>query len=175
MRASEIALPDIGQKLAGSLQLYVPRPKQVNEILKPTSGFMYSVTWTSTARKSGDGYTSDWADWCAHEMPQWLSDTGNLYKVGAGARILSMNTDRDAYRIAQHYGVEPPKDMMASFAWARKFPWDDIEDDFDAVHHEPSGSRLANLLMSSWDVESTAWFNTNHLDYIDEVKVEVEK
>lgn len=173
MRISDISLANVGAKLAGSLQLYVPRPKKVNEILKPTSGFMYSVIWTSTARVENDGYTSDWAEWCSSEMPQWLSDTGTLYKVKPGARVLSMNTDKDAYRIGQHYGVAPPKNMIDSFKWAQTFPWDDIENDFDAVHHVPSHNRMVNLLMSAWDVESTVWFNTNHLENLGEVKVVV--
>lgn len=174
MKSQEFTLPNIGPKLAGTLQLYVPRPKKVKEVLKPTSGFMYSVIWTSTAEKTKTGiYTSAWVEWCKTEMPQWLSDTGKMYKVKPGARILSMNTDKDAYKIAEHYGIKPPKDMIESFIWAQKFPWDDIENDFDAVHHIPSGSRLHNMLMSSWDVESTAWFNTNFLDYVKDVRINV--
>lgn len=170
MRANEITLPNIGQAMTGSLQLYVPRPKKVNEILKPTSGFMYSVIWTSTAEKQGNGYTSEWVEWCKTEMPQWLSDKGILYKVGGGVRVLGMNTDKDAFRIAQHYGIEPPKKPNDWFTWAQKFPWDDIEDDFDGVHHFPS-NRMSNILMNSWDVESTAWFNTKHLQNLGEVSI----
>lgn len=171
MRSKEFSLPN-SSKLIGSLQLYVSRPKNLNEILKPTSGFMYSVTWTSTAEKQGDGYTSAWVEWCKSEMPEWLSDKGIIYKVVSGARILTMNTDKDAFRIATHYGVNPPKDLSASFAWAKQFPWDDIEDDYDGIHHVPS-NRMSNILMSSWDVESTAWFNTNHLENLGEVKVKL--
>lgn len=174
MKPQDFTLPNIGSKLAGTLQLYVPRPKKVNEILKPTSGFMYSVIWTSTAKKLPDGsYTSEWVEWCKNEMPQWLTKGGTLYTVKPGVRILSMNTDKDAYKIAKHYGVKPPKDMIASFTWARQFPWDDIEDDFDGVNHIPTGSRLANMLMSSWDVESTAWFNTKYLEKVSEVRISI--
>lgn len=171
MRAKEFSLPEMTISLAGTLQLYVPRPREVNEILKPTSGFTYSVIWTSTAKKRKNGYTSAWVEWCRSSMPQWLSPKGILYKVGSGARVLKMDTDQDAYKIAQHYGVEPPKDRFDSFIWSERFPWDDIEMDFDAVHHTPSGNRLANMLMSSWDVESTVWFNTRHLENLGEVKV----
>ncbi len=171
MRAKEFSLPEMTVSLAGSLQLYVLRPRDVNEILKPTSGFTYSIVWTSTAKKEGDGYTSEWVEWCQSEMPQWLSPNGIVYKVGAGARILKMDTDQDAYQIAQHYGISPPKDRISSFFWAQNFPWDEIEMDFDAIHHTPSGSRMANILMSSWDVESTAWFNTKHLQNLGEVKI----
>ena len=173
MKPTDITqLKDVGPKLAGTLQLYVPRPKKVNEILKPTSGFMYSITWTSTAQKLPDGsYTSEWVEWCKTEMPQWLSKGGALFRVKPGAKVLSMNTDKDAYRIGQHYGVAPPKDMIDSFKWAQTFPWDEIEDDFDGIHHSPSHNRMMNILMSSWDVESTAWFKNNHLDYVGQARI----
>ena len=82
-----------------------------------------------------------------------------------------MNTDRDAYRIAKRYGVASPKDMLDSFTWLEKFPWDKIKEEFDAVHHVPSGGRGINLLMSSWDVESTVWFNRRYLQDMGWVKV----
>lgn len=171
MRANEFSLPS-SSKIIGSLQLYVPRPKNVNEILKPISGFMYSVTWTSTAKKQGNGYTSAWVEWCKTEMPHWLTDKGILYKVSSSARILSMNTDKDAFMIAKHYGVEPPKTSNENFTWAQEFPWDDIQDDYDGIHHVPV-NRGSNVLMSSWDVESTAWLDTNHLQNLGEVKVNI--
>lgn len=171
MKPQEFTLLNIGPKLAGSLQLYVPRPKKVNEILKPTSGFMYTVIWTSTAEKINDSYTSEWVEWCKNEMPQWLSDTGILYKVQPSAKVLSMNTDKDAFKIAQYYGIQPPKNPMDWITWSRKFPWDEIENDFDAIHHIPT-SRMSNILMNSWDVESTAWFNTKHLQNLGEVKID---
>lgn len=171
MRAKEISLPEMTSNLAGSLQLYVPNPREVNEVLKPTSGFTYSISWTSTAKKQGNRYTSAWVEWCKSEMPQWLSPKGIIYRVKPGARVLKMNTDADAYKIAQHYGIESPKDRMTAFTWSERFPWDDIEMDFDAVHHTPAGNRLANMLMSSWDVESTAWFNTRHLENLGEVEI----
>lgn len=158
-------------KLDGTLQLYVPRPKKVDEILKPTSGFQYTVIWTSTAQKTQSGYTSAWVEWCSMSMPQWLTNKGILYKVSPGAKVLSMNTDKDAFAIAKYYGLAPPKDDIEKLLWARNFPWDEIEDDYDGIHHEPSGSRFANILMSTWDVESTAWFNTNHLQQMGEVRV----
>lgn len=160
-------------KLAGTLQLYMPRPRKVEEILKPTSGFMYSVLWTSTAEKTDGGYTSEWVEWCKNEMPEWITDKGILYRVKPGARILNMNTDKDAYKIAQHYGIKPPKDMLDNFRWTQKFPWDEIENDFDGIHHIPSGPRARNILMSAWDVESTAWFNKNHLENLGEVSIDI--
>lgn len=171
MKSTEFTLPNAGARLAGSLQLRMLGTKKINEIFKPTSGFMYSVIWTSTAEKQGDGYTSEWVEWCKSEMPEWLNDKGILYKVNSNAKILSMNTDKDAFKIAKHYGIELPNDHTDILMMIKKFPWDDIKDDYDGIHHNPTGSRLANMLMSSWDVESTAWFNTNHLQNLGEVSV----
>lgn len=170
MRINEVALKDVGSQLAGSLQLYVPRPKdrKLQEVLKPTSGFMYSVNWTSTAIKTDNGYTSEWVEWCRDEMPHWLTETGILYKVKPGANILSMNTDSDAVRIAKHYGVKTGKTKF-DLSWTKNFPWDEIEDDFDAVHYTPTSS--SGILMTGWDVESTGWFNSNFLTNLGEVSV----
>lgn len=169
MRAVELTPLRPDTTLIGSVQLYVPRNKTINEVssllLKPAS-----AVWTSTAEKQGDGYTSDWVAWLKTEMPQWLNDKGVLYRVKPGARILSMNTDRDAFGIAQHYGVPPPASPRAWLTWVGNFPWDALKNDFDAVHHVPS-SRMSNILMNSWDAESTAWFNTRPLEKLGEVQV----
>lgn len=169
MRATELTPLTPDSKIIGSVQLYVPRHGKINEVggmlLKPTG-----TTWTSTAIKQGDGYTSDWVEWLKNNMPQWLNDTGVLYRVRPGARILSMNTDKDAFRIAQHYGVSPPKNPREWISWSGDFPWNEIKQAFDAVHHVPA-SRMSNILMNSWDAESTAWFNTGPLEKIGQVRV----
>jgi len=145
---SEAALVKLGP------QLYVPHPGKLKEGLKPEAKL-----WTSTAHKSDAGYTSAWAEWCSHAMPAWLATQGTLYDVKPGARILTINTDRQARAIAKKYGVQ----MTNVISLLRLMPWDRISQDYDAVHHVPSGDRLSNLLMGTWDVESTAWFNTNFL------------
>jgi len=135
-------------------QLYVPHPKNLKEGLKPEAKL-----WTSTAHKSDAGYTSAWAEWCSHAMPAWLGHEGTLYDVKPGARILTLNTDRQARAIAKKYGVK----ITNVISLLTLMPWDRISQDYDAVHHVPSGDRLSNLLMGTWDVESTAWFNMNFL------------
>lgn len=135
-------------------QLYVPHPNKLQEHIKPPA-----MIWTSTAEKLPDGYTSAWVEWCADEMPHWLSGQGTLFDVKPGAKILTLNTDKDAITIAKKYGVliKHPLDLFGHM------PWDKISQDYDAVHHVPSHDRLANMFMSTWDVESTAWFNKTHL------------
>ena len=101
-----------------------------------------------------------------------------LFKVTPGAKILSINTDKDALAVGAHYGYQPNfKDTFSldSIKWITKFPWDKIQNDYDGIHHEPSGSRIMNWLMSSWDVESTAWFNRKYLQDAGRTKIRPEE
>lgn len=148
MRAEEFIIENTKQLAP---QLYVPHPKSVQENFKPMAKL-----WTSTAIKTPKGYTSDWVEWASQAMPDWIHHEGTLYTVNPAARILAINSDRDAVRVARHYGVAV-NDAMDLF---RNMPWDKIAQDYDGIHHVPSGR---DLFMSSWDVESTAWLNTNQL------------
>jgi len=177
MRANEFTLKDVGPNLVGTLQLYVPKPNtEITEILKPAGAHIF---WTSTATKNPNGtYTSAWADWCAGNMPQWLHKKGELFRVTSGVKILRINTDKDALAVGAHYGYQPnfkDKFSLDSIKWITKFPWDKIQNDYDGIHHEPSGSRTMNWLMSSWDVESTAWFNRKYLQDAGRTKIRPEE
>jgi hypothetical protein len=154
---------DISEDLEIKLgpQLYVPRPKDVNEELKPKA-----EVWTSTAKKATGEYTSDWVEWCKSEMPQWITKTGTLYEVLPGAKILQLNTDKQLKQLASKYGVKVDND----YELMMQMPWREIANDYDAIHHIPT-NRWDNLIMSSWDVESTAWFNTKYLTKIKEVPI----
>jgi len=134
-------------------QLYTPHPKNLDESMKPKAAL-----WTSTASSSNNGYTSAWVGWAKSEMPQWVGHSGFLYDVSPNARILTINSDRDAMRVANKYGMNTT-DIMDLFMY---MPWKKIAKDYDAIHHVPS-NRGADLFMHSWDVESTAWFNTKML------------
>ena len=134
-------------------QLYTPHPKNLDESMKPEAAL-----WTSTASGGNTGYTSAWVEWAKSEMPQWVGHSGFLYDVSPSARILTINSDRDAMRVANKYGMNTT-DIMDLFMY---MPWKKIAKDYDAIHHVPS-NRGADLFMHSWDVESTAWFNTKML------------
>ena len=134
-------------------QLYTPHPKNLDESMKPKAAL-----WTSTASGSNNGYTSAWVEWAKNEMPQWVGPSGFLYDVSPSARILTINSDRDAMRVANKYGMNTT-DIMDLFMY---MPWKKIAKDYDAIHHVPS-NRGADLFMHGWDVESTAWFNTKML------------
>ena len=136
-------------------QLFVPRSDMpIDETLKPRA-----ARWTSTARQTDRGWTSDWVEWCVGNQPDWINKEGILYDVAPTARILSINTDRDAILVAKHYGVTITNDGIGQFLdLIQRMPWDRIGEDWDAVHHQPR-DRWKNIYMSTWDVESTAWIN----------------
>ena len=118
-------------------QLFVNR-QLTTEGIKPRA-----AAWTSTAQKTDQGFTSDWVEWCKDNMAQWVNDTGILYDVAPGARILLLRTDRDVIRVAREYGLEI-KNAADLF---RKMDWDVLRKDYDAIHHIPQGR---GFFMSAW-------------------------
>jgi hypothetical protein len=156
MRAQEITLESQTVKLLP--QLYVPHPSKLQEnSLKPQAKL-----WTSTAIKTTQGYTSAWVNWAQSEMPGWVGSQGYLFDVTSGAKILTINSDRVAIRVARQYGINI-QDPVELF---QKMPWSQIAQHYDAVHHVPAGR---DVFMGSWDVESTAWFNLGVLQSQGEV------
>lgn len=132
--------------------------------------------WTSTARKVGDGWISEWSQWTEDNQPTWFSKTGYLYKVKPGALILELNNDYDAQEIMRAFQnlnrvkePEDPHNYGQSFRMRSVFPWDEISKNFAGVHH--SGFGYGDDFMYGWDVESTAWFDTSVLQLIGEVPV----
>lgn len=139
-------------------QLFVNRQTTM-EGIKPRAS-----AWTSTAQKTSQGYTSEWIEWCKDNMRQWVSDTGVLYDVAPGARILLLRNDLDLIRVAKKYGLKI-KNSMDLF---EKMDWDVLRKDYDAIHHIPHGR---DYFMSAWDVESTAWFDKKFLKNPRKVKI----
>lgn len=140
---------------------------------KPTASL-----WTSTAEKSGDGYTSAWSRWTENNQPDWFSDVGYLYRVKPGALILGLDSDRDAERIMSVFidlkrVDKDVNDKLISdryMALHGHFPWNEVVKHFDAVNHEGYSSYRDDFIYG-WDVESTAWFDTSFLQYLGPVKV----
>jgi hypothetical protein len=170
MKIKDILL-EAPNNLSGTEQLYVPRGN-LNEMFKPVGK---EVFWTSTAIKKGDAFTSEWVEWCKSETPHWIGKKGILFKVVGNPRILLLKEDKDLFDVGETLGITRPdleNDRLSSvFDWARKFPWYRLESHYDGVRHIPSGSRLENIMMSTWDVESTAWFNRRNLKKISEVEL----
>ena len=147
---SEQGVAEAAQKVTLGPQLFVDRRTTVEDI-KPRG-----VAWTSTAEKTTVGYTSAWVEWCKDNMAQWLTDTGILYDVAPGARILVLRTDRDVIQVARHYKLQI-QNVADLFG---KMDWNVLRQDYDAIHHIPTGR---DMFMSTWDVESTAWFDRKFL------------
>jgi hypothetical protein len=168
IQLSEIA----GNKMASSktlkYQLYVPRTLKIKEDIKPNAEL-----WTSTAIPRGDNnYTSQWAEWCYYNMPEWLSTRGRLYQVQPGARVLNIGSDETAKRVALILGHE----FVGSKYTILHYPWEKLSEHFDAIRYPARlknrfTSRMNNILMSLWDVESTAWFRTDKLKLLSEVDI----
>lgn len=163
---------ETGNKMAASktyrYQLYVPRPThKLEEDFKPDA-----ERWTSTAIKRGDTYTSEWIEWCYRNMPKWIAPKGTLYQIQPGAKILNIGSDAAALKIAKILGHTFPSQ------YARlHYPWELLKEHFDAIHYPARlkntySSRRNNILMSLWDVESTAWYNLDNLKIISQVDVE---
>jgi hypothetical protein len=150
-------------------------------ISPPGNNKPHALLWTSTAIKSGDAWTSRWANWVAQNQPTWLAPKGYLYQVKPGALILSLDSDHDAEQIFQAFGdlgrvnAPPASDYYRdrpSAAMRVTFPWDQIIRHFDGVRHGGyNGYGYGDEFMYGWDVESTAWFNGNFLQLKAEVPV----
>lgn len=162
-----------GNKMAASkkfsIQLHVPRlVNNIAEDLKPQAEL-----WTSTAIKYSNGYTSKWVQWCAVEVPHWITSRGKLYQIQPGAKILYIGSDATAIKIAKILGHTFPSH------YARlDYPWQLLKEHFDAVYYPARlgtkyRSRHNNILMSMWSVESTAWYNIDKLRFLREVSVKV--
>ena len=166
-----------GNKMAASkthrLQLYMPKLDRtaVGEDIKPDAKL-----WTSTAiNRGGDvGYTSEWVEWCYYNMPRWVSPKGSLYQIQPGAKILNLGSDAAAIKIAKLFNRDYKLD-----SWDRlsTYPSQELSKYIDAIRYPArlSGSfrsRMDNKLMGLWDVESTAWYRTDSLRLVGEVKIE---
>jgi hypothetical protein len=169
---------ETGNKMAASrslrYQLYIPRNTRyakestfVRESIKPRASI-----WTSTAIPMGENtYTSQWAEWCQENMAQWLAPTGQLYQVQSGARVLNISSDAAARKIARILGHE-----LQGYSIIDDYPWAKLGQLVDGIRYPARlsgtwGSSQSNILMSIWDVESTAWFNKTKLQLIGEVNI----
>ena len=137
---------------------------------KPTANI-----WTSTGRKTANGWTSDWSNWIQHNQRDWFSPRGYLYQVKPGALILELNYSQDAERVFRAFRNlgrtnKPPEYYQDNKELSMKtiFPWDQIVKHFDGVWHSGYSDQG---FMYGWDVESTAWFDTSFLQLVGEVPV----
>lgn len=203
MRLYELAAPETEDRFAallrasttssiiGKPQLYMPRPSSNSEFGTPPSYPLpdlghkfYPKTgdrkpedglWTSTGKETPDGWSSAWTRWIKVRMESWFSPHGTLFYPKAGAKILTINTDKDFQEIydlyvdlvhAKHPDIEGDLGAMKVFTY---FPWPWVAQHWDAVHTDNPSS--VGLFMGSWDVESTVWFNTGALGKVGDVEI----
>jgi hypothetical protein len=171
-----------GNALANSLQLFLPRDNKRKTTPKLATGKVAfsdlkflgfkpnANLWTSTATRLEDGsYTSDWLEWASGNMG-WNSSFGFLYKVKPGALILPIHSDQDAIKIMSilQKPIKAKNNFDRLHIMFTQFPWNQLIENFDGVWHKP-GNRN-DIFMNPWDAESTAWFDTGHLELIGKVK-----
>jgi hypothetical protein len=137
---------------------------------KPNNSF-----WTSSAIKRGVGYTSDWYEFVQRVFPQWQTDYGYLFEVKPGALVFESHYLDQFYEWAETYGrmtkqnSEYFQNERGSIQMRGNYPWDTMARYFDGVHH--SGHSGYSDFTYGWDVESTAWYNTNKLKFLRTVEI----
>lgn len=143
--------------------------KSIKYCLKPSQAF-----WTSTAVKIKNNYTSAWVDWVTNNQPSWLSPEGFIFKVKSSAKVLLVGNDNDVMQIYKKYSgkkVPPEFDMVKKrFFIFENFPWKSIANDYVGIHYV-SEHYEAYSLLSSWDCESTVWFDMNALELVSKVSI----
>jgi len=107
----------------------------------------YPVLWTSTI----EGGSTDWMNWCSHEMPHWLGDQGVILEVSRSAKIYKIDSKEDWEALCRQYGQDAHKSFAGLYC---NIDWVAVQrDGYDGVWH--GKGRYAPM----WDVESTAWLN----------------
>jgi hypothetical protein len=107
---------------------------------------------------------------------QWYNPFGYVYKISPSARILRLNDTNDAQEIYELYH-KLGANVLAPSKWntdvqeimGKDFPWNEIRKHWDGVTHR-GRSYDSYGFMYSWDCESTAWFNTDVLEYLGKVR-----
>ena len=148
---------------------------------KPGGTKPYNAFWTSSLKKefTENGvtyYGSDWIDYVCGNMSNSYNNVGHVYRISPSARILTIRDTDDAKRIYQIYrnlgvNLNPQAEYDSEhYGLSKDFPWDEIRKHWDAIHHYPGFSDRYGF-MYGYDCESTAWFNTDVLDYVGKVRI----
>ena len=143
---------------------------------KPSNAF-----WTSSLKKEYEQngivyYGSEWIDFVCYNMPDSYNNIGYVYKINPSARILTLNSDydvKDIYRLYRELGADltPSAEYTDShFIMASDFPWQEIKKHWDAIYHNHNYGNEYGFTYG-YDCESSAWFNTNVLEYMGKVRI----
>jgi hypothetical protein len=173
-----------GNLPAKTIQLMVPQkpikgePVLKNKIIPPVGSFKPAdaVLWTSTSKQLPNGkWTSGWVEWCKSEMPQWLTSVGYCYEISSNIISLELKNDKDAVNVYNLF-CESDKDKLTTndgfknfLHLTKHFPWNKVAENFDCVYHP---RKTHTTFMSTWDCESTVFFNSSKMKYLKAVKID---
>ena len=119
-------------------------------INKPQGGF-WTSTWT------GQPNLSPWVRWAAAKGSYTNDEKGWIVNPSKGARLAVIDSREDFEKVLAEYGVgKEGTDPVIDFVGI-SHEYDGLWATANAVHSLCSTDRQANL--SSWDVESTVWFD----------------
>ena len=144
---------------------------------KPSHAF-----WTANLKEAEKGYyTSDWVKWVLGNQSDWFNPVGYVYRVKPNARILPFGDTSDAQDIYIHYAMMGAKvdynnmDIGDGYysSMNKDFPWTEIAKNWDGVYHPYNGRSYDGdtPFQYGWDIPSTAWLNTDVLEFVTEVKI----
>lgn len=139
---------------------------------KPDQGF-----WTSTAhqRDGGKTWASDWLTGYLHDnASEWIPENGFLFEVIGTPRIFDITYADRFFDWAEQYEKIDIADNARSYGrqltMRLHFPWDELAKHFDGAHFDGGGGGSEEFTYG-WDVESTVWFDMQHLKYKGAVKL----
>lgn len=115
------------------------------------------VLWTSTLKDQ----QTEWNKFC--NVEQFGSpEKAALFSVDPGAKIYRISSQEDYDALYEKYplqATDPMEKMIYEGKGTGNIDFEAVAQDYDAIHF--TGERIFE--MRSWDVESTIWFNGNHL------------
>lgn len=146
----------------------------VNESMgiNPTTNKPNIAMWTSTAKKTENGWTSDWLEWCEE----------NDFDIEPNNFLITPKDDIKVHIIDSYEDLLNTKITDVAVSWFDKpcidFGWY-IRNGYHGIHltekgaiecwglysHEFENGRIKSvprsIHLNAWDVESTCWFNSD--------------
>jgi len=150
-------------------KLKIKSPYSAFGVEKPDGAF-----WTS----SYDNVikTSDWSKWTRETMKDWSSNEAAVFSVIGSPKVFHIATPEDYKKLRDTFTIDYKEALKYGIeALASGIHWENVSKRYDAVHlvdyWKARGSREniqenpAYIGLSSWDVESTAWFDMGFLKF----------
>ena len=130
---------------------------------KPNGAF-----WTSGYREKIKA--SDWSEWKRMKQPEWRTGFGAVFKVVGNPKLAVVNNNKDYQKLLKKYPNDLT-DICGKNEGPYYLNWHALAKDYDGFRLTFKGSRDFIPGVHEWDVESTAWFNMNKLEFIGTTKV----